>query len=87
MEIMLHTWEENTHVSYGAGLLMWHCFCDKKGTSEEARAPAMQALLSMFVAHLAMAYLGRTVAGYLSGVRAWHILHGLPSAMGLPWLT
>ena len=78
MEIMLHAWEENTHVSYSAGLLMWHCFCNKKGTSEEARAPAMQALLSMFVAHLATAYSGRTITRYLSGVRVWHVLHGLP---------
>ena len=77
-EIMLHAWEEDTCVSYGAGLLMWHCFCDEKGISKEARAPATQALISMFVAHLAVAYSGRTISGYLSGVRAWHTLHGLP---------
>ena len=27
--------------------------------------------------HLAAAYSGRTISGYLNGVRAWHILHGL----------
>ena len=75
---MIHAWEEDTRVAYGAGLLMWHCFCDEKGTSEEARAPASQPLLSAFIAHLAAVYSGRTISGYLSGLRAWHTLHGLP---------
>ena len=61
-ETMLHAWEENTRVAYGAGLLMWHCFCDDKGVPEEDRAPAAQALLSTFVAHLAAAYSGRTIS-------------------------
>ena len=78
---MLHAWEEDTRVAYGAGLLMWHCFCDEKGTTEEARAPATQPLLSLFVAHLAAAYSGKTISGYVSGIRAWHILHGLPWAL------
>ena len=80
---MLHVWEEDTQVVYGAGLLMWHCFCDENGTSEEARAPATQPLLSMFVVHLAAAYSGKTISGYVSGsgVQAWHILHGLPWAL------
>ena len=78
MDMMLHAWEEDTHISYGAGLLMWHCFCNEKGTPEEARVPASQPLLSMFVVHLAAAYSRKMISGYLNGVRAWHILHGLP---------
>ena len=76
-EIMIHAWEEDTRIAYGAGLLMWHCFCDKKGVREEERAPVMQDLVSVFVAHLVAAYSGRTISGYLNGVRAWHILHSL----------
>ena len=67
-EIMIHAWEEDTRVAYGAGLLMWHCFCDEKGIPEEGRALAMQDLVSVFVAHLAAAYSGRTISGYLNGV-------------------
>ena len=63
---------------YGMGLLMWHSLCDKKNTPKEARAPASQPLLSMFVAHLVATYLGKTILGYLNGVQVWHILHGLP---------
>lgn len=54
-------------------------FCDEReACPEQGRAPATQALLSVFVAHLATAYSGRTISGYLNGVRAWHILHSLP---------
>ena len=75
---MLHAWEEDTRVAYGAGLLMWHCFCDSRDIPERERAPENQALLSAFVAYLAATYSGKTIAGYLSGVRAWHLLHSLP---------
>ena len=70
-DTMLHAWEEDTRVSYGAGLLMWHCFCDVKGVPESERAPTTQALLSTFVAHLASAYLGKTIAGYINGMRCY----------------
>ena len=74
---MVHAWEEDTRTAYGAGLLMWHCFCDDKSVPEQDRAPATQTLLSAFVAHMAAAYAGRTISNYLNGVRAWHILHSV----------
>ena len=67
-ETMLHAWEENTCVAYGAGLLMWHCFCNNKGVPEEDRALAAQALLSTFITYLVAAYSGRMIAGYVNGV-------------------
>jgi hypothetical protein len=76
--MMLHAWEEDTHIWYGAGVLMWHCFCNEKHILEAGRVPAMQPLLSAFVAYLAAAYSGKTIASYLNGIRAWHILHGFP---------
>ena len=78
---MLHTWEEEMQVSYSTGLLMWHCFCDEKGVSKQGRALATQALLSVFVAHLATTYLGKTISGYMNSAQAWHILHSLPWAL------
>jgi hypothetical protein len=36
-DTMIHAWEEDTRASYGAGLLMWHCFCDSKGVPEPDR--------------------------------------------------
>ena len=57
---------------------MWHCFCDGKAVLELGRAPASQPLVSAFVAHMASAYSGKTISNYLHGIRAWHILHGVP---------
>ena len=76
-DTMLHAWEEDMRVSYSAGLLMWHCFCDMKGMPKSERALTTQALLSTFVAHLASAYLGKMIAGYINSMRAWHILNNL----------
>ncbi|KAH8993206.1 hypothetical protein EDB92DRAFT_1756183, partial [Lactarius akahatsu] len=80
-DTMLHAWEEDTRAAYGSGLLMWHRFCDEKRVPEPERAPAGQDLLSAFVAHMATAYSGKTISGYLSGIRAWHVLHSVPWAL------
>lgn len=76
-EVMSHAWEESTRESYGAGLLVFHVYCDSKDIPETARAPASQPLISSFIASLAASYSGKTIANYLHGVRAWHILHGI----------
>lgn len=80
-DTMLHTWEEDTWVSYSTGLLMWHYFCDMKGIPKSKRAPTSQALLSAFVTHLASTYSGKMIAGYVNSVHAWHILNNLPWAL------
>ncbi len=77
-EVMIHAWEEDTRETYGSGLLVFHVFCDSNGTPESERAPAAQPLLSAFVASLAASYAGKTISNYFYGVRAWHILHGIP---------
>ena len=77
-DTMIHAWEEDTQVSYGASLLMWHCFCDGRAMPETERAPASQPLLSAFVAHMAAVYSGKTISNYLNGVQAWHLLHSVP---------
>jgi hypothetical protein len=77
-DTMIHTWEKDTRAAYGTGLLMWHCFCDDRSISEQERAPADQVLISTFVVSMAAAYSGKTISNYLRGVRAWHLLHGVP---------
>lgn len=47
-EVMMRAWEEDTRETYGSGLLVYHVFCDSKGTPEAERAPASQPLLSAF---------------------------------------
>lgn len=74
-------WAKGTRESYGAGLLVFHVFCDIRKIPEDARCPASPTLISMFVASCAGSYSGSALANYVYGVRAWHIMHGQIWAM------
>ena len=74
---MLHAWAESTRSSYGSGLLVFHVYCNSRLIPEHARSPAASDLISAFIAFIAGSYSGRTIANYIFGVRAWHILHGM----------
>jgi hypothetical protein len=74
---MCHAWAESTHESYGSGLLVFHVYCDSRSIPELDRAPASSVLISAFITFAAGSYSGKTIANYVFGVRAWHILHGL----------
>ncbi|OCH84883.1 hypothetical protein OBBRIDRAFT_357996 [Obba rivulosa] len=77
LSVMVRAYMPGTLSGFGTGLLTWHVYCDKKRVPEEQRAPASQTLLSGFLATLAGAYAGSSIANYLYGIRAWHILHGV----------
>ena len=66
------------HATYASGLLNFMVFCDMKEIPEAERVPASHILLLSFVSTLAAAYSGSAISNYLYGVRAWHILHGVP---------
>ena len=76
--VMARAWEVDTHATYASGLLNFMVFCDMRGVPEAERAPASHVLLLSFVSTLAAAYSGSAISNYLYGVRAWHILHGIP---------
>ncbi|KAF7357135.1 Reverse transcriptase ribonuclease h [Mycena sanguinolenta] len=78
--VLSHGWAEGTLETYGSGLLLFHCFCDSRHIPETARAPASPDLLAAFLAAIAGSYAGKTLENYFSGVRAWHVLHGIPWA-------
>ena len=75
---MARAWEVDMHATYASGLLNFMVFCDMKEIPEAERAPASHILLLSFVSTLAAAYSGSAISNYLYGVRAWHILHGVP---------
>ncbi|KAJ7124801.1 hypothetical protein C8R43DRAFT_1135482 [Mycena crocata] len=77
-QVLLEAWAEGTCDTYGSGLLVWHVFHDSRDTPEVQRAPTSPVLLAAFIASIAGAYSGKTIANYVYGVRAWHILHGVP---------
>ncbi|KAJ7246880.1 hypothetical protein B0H12DRAFT_1021000 [Mycena haematopus] len=75
--VLSHSWADGTLGTYGSGLLFFHCFCDSRNIPEDARAPASADLLASFLATAAGNYAGKTLENYLSGIRAWHLLHGV----------
>ena len=75
------SWAAGTRDCYGAGLLVYHVFCDSCNFSEAQRCPATPLSIVTFIASCAGSYAGSTLASYIFGVRAWHILHGLPWIM------
>ncbi|GLB38889.1 hypothetical protein LshimejAT787_0600510 [Lyophyllum shimeji] len=83
-QLIINAWTPKTLESYGAGLLVYHVFCNRKDIPEEQRAPASQVLMASFVSSIAGAYAGQSVSNYLYGVRAWHILHGVPWSINEP---
>src|SRR5271170_6968646 len=74
---MSNTWASSTRESYSAGLLVYHVYCDKKGISEELRAPTSQGIITSLVASLAGSYSGSTISNYVHGICAWNVVHGM----------
>jgi hypothetical protein len=75
------SWAQGTHETYGVGLLVYHIFCDTRTIPDEQCCPTSPLLLVMFISSCAGSYSGSTLANYVFGIRAWHILHGQPWSM------
>jgi hypothetical protein len=79
--VITNAWSEGTRETYGSGILHFHVFCDKQGIAEQQRAPASTVVIAAFISALAGLYAAATIRNYVFGVRAWHILHGIPWQM------
>lgn len=77
-DVLSQSWHDSTRATYGAGLAVFHVFCDRQEVPEHLRCPAPPVLILSFVASCAGFYSGSTVANYAAGLRAWHTLHGRP---------
>ncbi|KAF8815668.1 hypothetical protein BYT27DRAFT_7224837 [Phlegmacium glaucopus] len=75
------SWQLTTRETYGAGLLVFHVFCDQRSIPELHRCPADPLLMLTFISSCAGSYSGKTLANYLYAIRAWHTLHGAPWRM------
>ena len=77
-DVLNHSWHDSTKATYGAGLAIFHVFCDWQEVPEHLRCPAPPVLILSFIASCAGFYSGSTVANYSAGLKAWHTLHGRP---------
>jgi len=80
------SWGSNTKATYGAGLLVFHIFCDSCNVPKIDRCPVSQPLLLSFISTCAGTYSGNTLSNYIAGIRAWHMLHGRPWLLDLDTL-
>lgn len=69
-------WAQSTKETYGAGLLVFHVYCDLHHIEETKRCPVSPNLLLEFLASCAGAYSGSAIANFAAGIKAWHLLHG-----------
>ncbi|KAN0084599.1 hypothetical protein V8E55_008103 [Tylopilus felleus] len=76
--VTLQGWAESTCATYGAGLLVYHVFCDSREVLGKDRALAKAALVALFVSALTGSLSGKAIHNYIYGVQAWHTLYGLP---------
>ncbi|PPQ82205.1 hypothetical protein CVT24_012854 [Panaeolus cyanescens] len=77
--VLSASWQTSTKRTYGAGLLLFHSFCDRKSPPipEASRAPIGAPLLLDFLTACAGVYAGTTVKNYAYGLKAWHTVHAL----------
>lgn len=76
--VMNLSWAVGTRECYGAGLLVFHVFCDERKVPEDQRCPVDTRTILNFVSSCAGSYSGRTLTNYVYAIKAWHILHGQP---------
>ena len=75
------SWARGTRDIYGAGLLVYHVFCDLHNIVEEDRSPASLILIIVFILSCAGSYAGGTLVNYVFAIHTWHILHGIAWSM------
>ena len=78
------SWQPSTRETYGAGLLVFHVFCDLRGVPEAQRCPVDPLLMLTFISCCAGSYSGKTLSNYSYAIRAWHVLHGAPWRINPP---
>ena len=78
LDVMLASWAPGTKETYGAGLLVYHFFCNVRSIPKELRTPVTTLMVVTFISACAGAYTGSSLNNYTCSLRARHILHGLP---------
>ncbi|KAI5984994.1 hypothetical protein EDC04DRAFT_2590519, partial [Pisolithus marmoratus] len=74
--IIATSWMESTKELYSTSLLVYHIYCDMNNIPDKQHCPISPNLLAAFLMSCAGAHSGSTLANYMAGIRAWHIVHG-----------
>jgi hypothetical protein len=77
LEVIGVSWADSTKVLYGNALLVYHVYCDLNGPiPDHERCPISGTLLLAFLSSCAGGASGSTLSNYMTGIKAWHLLHG-----------
>ena len=68
LDVINVSWAKGTREVYGAGLLVYHVFCDLWNVPEEERGPAPPILIIAFILNCAGVYAGGTLANYIFAI-------------------
>ncbi|KAG2055397.1 hypothetical protein BDR06DRAFT_981974 [Suillus hirtellus] len=74
--VINQSWAQGTRECYGAGLLVYHIFCDGHAIPKEQHCPADMLTILNFISGCAGSYSRKTIANYVYAVHTWHMLHG-----------
>jgi len=78
LTVMNMSWAPSMRECYGAGLLVFHVFCDERKVPEEQHCPIDTQTMLNFISSCVGSYSGKTLANYVYAIKAWHTLHGQP---------
>ncbi|KAH7919128.1 hypothetical protein BV22DRAFT_1134068 [Leucogyrophana mollusca] len=78
LEVIGSSWANSTKETYGAGLLVFHVYCDTHNIPEPQCCPISRTILITFLSSCAGAYSGSALTNFAAALRAWHLLHGQP---------
>ncbi|KAG2116061.1 uncharacterized protein F5147DRAFT_769451 [Suillus discolor] len=76
LDVIGSVWAQSTKETYGAGLLVFHVYCDINHVEEDKCCPVNPNLLLEFLSSCAGSYSGSAIANFVAGIKAWHLLHG-----------
>lgn len=79
--IIADGYAESTRRAYGSAILVYNVWADECGLSDLERFPATNSVIIAFTSACTGSYSGRTISGYISGIRAWHDVHSVAWAV------
>ncbi|CAD6937896.1 unnamed protein product [Tilletia caries] len=85
--VLAAAWAPSTYSTYGTGLLRWLLWCDRHQLPASAHFPALVGDVVDFVESVAGFFAGGTIRNWISGLRAWHTIHGASLNTTDPQLT
>ncbi|CAD6903052.1 unnamed protein product [Tilletia laevis] len=73
---LMASWAKSTLDSYASAVLQWYAWATAVDLPEQLIFPIKPRTLVDFIANSAGIYNGKTISKWVSGLRAYHIIHG-----------